>query len=50
MPKSLAMSSNGLDFDSFIKALVSVPKVKAEKQTRKKKRKKIAPPAGGLAL
>jgi len=41
------MSSNGMDFDQFMKALVSVPKEKADKQVRKKKRKKIAAPRAG---
>jgi hypothetical protein len=40
------MSSNGLDFEQLMKLLVSTPKEKIEKPTRKK-RKKIAAPRGG---
>jgi hypothetical protein len=48
MPKSLEMTSGGLDFDTFMKALVSVPTKQAlGKTTGKRKRKKIAPPRRG---
>jgi hypothetical protein len=37
MGKSLAMSSNGMGFDQFMKALVSVPKDKIDKPKSRKK-------------
>jgi hypothetical protein len=45
MGKSLSMSSNGMDFDQFMKALVSVPKERIEKKakTRKAKRGTLSP-------
>jgi hypothetical protein len=47
MPKSLEISSRGLDFDRFIKAMV---KVKAEKLSPKGKRKSKAAPKGRSTL
>jgi len=42
------MSSGGLDFDSFMRKLVTAPKSKTDKQAEKKtKRKKVAPPLRG---
>jgi hypothetical protein len=35
MPKSLEMSSGGLDFDRFMKAMVSVPKEAIDKTLQK---------------
>ena len=48
MGKSLAMSSNGVDFDRFMKALVAVPndeikkEIAREKAEKPRKRKKKA--------
>ncbi|MGD0290661.1 MAG: hypothetical protein ABSC63_13520 [Candidatus Binataceae bacterium] len=42
MPKSLAMSSNGMDFDTFMKAIVKVPKEKLENSKRPRSKKKKA--------
>jgi len=38
--KSLALSSNGMNFDELMKLLVSMPKEKIEKSERKKRKKK----------
>ena len=41
MPKSLGMSSEGLDFDTFMKALVKTPtKPKPKKKAKKKPAKR----------
>jgi hypothetical protein len=52
--KSLAMSSNGLGFERFMKALVSVPKDEIDREIEKQKAartvrkvKKIAAPRRG---
>jgi hypothetical protein len=44
MRKSLGMSSSGVDFDRFMKAIVAVPKAKMER--KKVKRRKVAAEAG----
>jgi hypothetical protein len=40
--KSLSLSSNGMNFDEFMKVLVSTPKEKIEKPKRKREKKKKA--------
>jgi hypothetical protein len=42
MPKSLAMTTGGLDFDTFMKAIVKVPKEKLNKPKRPRSKKKKA--------
>jgi hypothetical protein len=42
MPKSLAISSGGTDFDTFMKAIVKVPKEKLNKSKRLRSKKKKA--------
>jgi hypothetical protein len=39
MPKSLAMTTGGLDFDTFMKAIVKVPKEKPGKPKQRSKKK-----------
>jgi hypothetical protein len=52
--KSLDMSSNGVGFERFMKALVSVPKDEIDREIEKqkaarsaKRTKKVAPPRKG---
>ncbi|MGO9006139.1 MAG: hypothetical protein ACLQB4_10280 [Beijerinckiaceae bacterium] len=54
MGKSLGISSNGLGFERFMKALVSVPKDEIDREIEKQKaersaknKKKIAAPSRG---
>jgi hypothetical protein len=51
MGKSLSLSSNGLSFGKFMRALIQVPKEQIdetiESEKKKRQRKKVAPPRGG---